>query len=53
MPAETVLTGLLIASPVKAEAATVFATVGNLTKTALQFGGNATVGRGLCQLRLV
>ena len=53
LPAETVLTGLLIASPVKAEAAEVFATVNNLTKTAIQFGGSATVGRGLCQLRLI
>ena len=53
LPAETVLTGLLVASPEKAEAAEVFTTVSNLTKTALQIGGNVTVGRGLCQLRLI
>ncbi len=53
LPAETVLAGLLVASPVKAEATEVFTTITGLTKSALQIGGNATVGRGLCQLRLI
>lgn len=53
LPAETVLTGLVIASPVKAQATEVFETIGNLAKNALQFGGNATVGRGLCRLHLI
>lgn len=52
LPAESVLTGLVIASPVKAEAKAVFAKIGKLAGGALQFGGNATVGRGLCRLRL-
>lgn len=53
LPSETVLTGLVIASPVKAEAVEVFKTIGDLAKGALQLGGNATVGRGLCRLRLI
>lgn len=53
LPAETVLTSLIIASPVKAEATEVFTTISDLAKNALQFGGNATVGRGLCRLRLI
>lgn len=53
LPTETVLSGLVLASSVKADAAVVFKTVGDLTKDALQLGGNATVGRGLCRLRLL
>lgn len=53
LPAETVLAGLVIASPVKASAEEVFGVVDNLAKDALQFGGNATVGRGLCRLRVL
>ena len=53
LPAETILSGLLVAAPVMAGAEEVFTTVSSLSKGALQFGGNATVGRGLCQLRLI
>ena len=54
LPAETVLYGLVVASPVmKVEATEVFTTIGDLVKSALQFGGSATVGRGLCQLQLI
>lgn len=52
LPAETVLTGLAVAVEVKAKPAVVFATLETLTKSALQFGGKATVGRGLCQMRI-
>jgi CRISPR-associated protein Cmr4 len=52
LPAETVLTGLAVAVEVKAKPAVVFATVEALTKSALQFGGKATVGRGLCHMRI-
>ena len=54
LPAETVLYGLVVASPVmNVEATEVFTTIGDLVKPALQFGGSATVGRGLCQLQLI
>lgn len=53
LPAETVLASLVIASPVKAEASEVFQVVNHLAQSVLQFGGNATVGRGLCRLRLI
>ena len=56
LPVETVLAGLVAAAPIKksgAEVNAVFQTISDLThdKT-LQFGGNATVGRGLCRMRL-
>ena len=53
LPAETVLTGLVIAAEVQANKEKVFTTVENLIKSPLQVGGNATVGRGLCQMHLV
>lgn len=55
LPAETVLTGLLVATPVKKsdlEAKRIFETIGGLLEKPIQFGGKATVGRGLCQVRL-
>lgn len=57
LPTESVLSGLVIAASIKASGAKVddvFKTVTKLThgKT-LQFGGSATVGRGLCQMHLV
>jgi len=56
LPAESVLAGLVLATPIKASGAKVndvFKTIGDLVhdKT-MQFGGNATVGRGLCRMRL-
>jgi len=56
LPTEAVLAGLVLATPIKksgAEVDAVFQTISDLThdKT-MQFGGNATVGRGLCRMRL-
>lgn len=53
LPAETIMAGLVIAAQVKADPQTVFSTIDNVTQKPIQVGGNATVGRGLCQLRLV
>lgn len=53
LPAETVLAGLVLAAPVKTSAEQVFNMVDSLAKKPLQFGGKATVGRGLCQATLV
>lgn len=55
LPAETLLAGLVAATPIKANGQdvtpeAVFATVTELTQSILQIGGNATVGRGLCRL---
>ncbi len=53
LPTESVLTGLAIATPVRAtklSEADVFTTLSALTKDALQLGGKATVGRGLCRV---
>ena len=55
LPAETVLSGLVVAAPVKkaeTDVSQIFKTVQNLIDKPLQIGGNATVGRGLCQLRM-
>jgi CRISPR-associated protein Cmr4 len=54
LPAETILSGLLVAVKGKASADEVFSTVGGILKQhkAIQFGGKATVGRGLCSIRL-
>lgn len=52
LPAETVLGGLVLATPVKAEPDEVFKTFAGLIEKPLQLGGNATVGRGLCRLRM-
>jgi CRISPR-associated protein Cmr4 len=54
LPAETILTGLAVAQQVQKTGLTPTAAltkVGNLlTPPIFQFGGNATVGRGLCRL---
>jgi CRISPR-associated protein Cmr4 len=56
LPAETILAGLVAATPTKKAgktAAEVFATVTTLTQDkTLQLGGKATVGRGLCRIQL-
>ncbi len=52
LPTETILYGLLVAVEVKADTATVFAAVKDITKTPLQMGGSATIGRGLCRVLL-
>ncbi len=53
LPTETILVGLVLATPVKASVDEVFATISLLTKKPLQFGGKATVGRGLCRLQML
>ncbi|NMC30043.1 MAG: type III-B CRISPR module RAMP protein Cmr4 [Pelolinea sp.] len=56
LPAETVLSGLVIGTTIKESKANpkiVFNTVKNCTATPLQVGGSATVGRGICQLNMV
>ncbi|QZA33218.1 type III-B CRISPR module RAMP protein Cmr4 [Hydrogenibacillus sp. N12] len=53
LPTESVLSGMLLAMPVKAEADEVLKTVEALTQKPLQLGGKATVGRGLCRVRVV
>ncbi len=50
LPIETVLVSMVVASKNKDK---VFDTVKSLTKNTLQFGGNATVGRGLCKANLI
>lgn len=60
LPTETILAGLVLASPVsnrerepkKLSVEQIFTAVANLTGGPLQFGGKATVGRGLCRARL-
>jgi CRISPR-associated protein Cmr4 len=52
LPAETVLSGLALVTPVKATPDEVFITLDGLIRGALQIGGDATVGRGLSQARL-
>lgn len=54
LPAETILSGLLVAVKGKASAEEVFSTVGDIVAQhkAIQLGGKATVGRGLCSIRL-
>lgn len=55
LPTETVLSGLIVATPVKKTEKTVdqiFQTLMNLMDKPVQFGGKATVGRGLCRLQM-
>jgi CRISPR-associated protein Cmr4 len=54
LPAETILSGLLVAVKGKAAPEEVFATVDRILKQhpAIQLGGKATVGRGLCSICL-
>lgn len=55
LPSETVLSGLVVATPTKKfslKPDDIFDTIDKLLKHPLQFGGNATVGRGLCRVRL-
>ncbi len=56
LPAETILSGLVLATPLAkhngCSAAAGFATLSEHSSTLLQFGGNATIGRGLCNVTL-
>lgn len=59
LPVESILVGVVVAAPVKARAHTkveLFTYLGGLLdaqKGALQVGGDASVGRGVCRARLV
>ncbi|MEI2693361.1 MAG: type III-B CRISPR module RAMP protein Cmr4 [Anaerolineae bacterium] len=56
LPAETILSGLVVAAPTQQanlDPEAIFTIVEGLTDAIVQIGGNATVGRGLCQLRLI
>jgi CRISPR-associated protein Cmr4 len=52
LPAETILYGLAVASPIKASKTEVFETIKKVAENTLQFGGNATVGQGLCSVKV-
>lgn len=53
LPAETILSGLLVTVKVKVNRLQdIFASVKDLTRKPLQLGGSATVGRGLCRVTL-
>ncbi len=53
LPTETILSGVVLANPMKASGITpegVFKILDGLTGKMLQFGGKATVGRGMCRV---
>ncbi len=55
LPTETVLAGLVVATPVEKrpiKADDLFDELRSLTRQTLQFGGKATVGRGLCRVQI-
>ena len=55
LPTETILSGIVLALPTKQsgiKSPEVFTVLRGLTNTTLQFGGNATVGHGLCRVQL-
>lgn len=52
LPAETILSGMLVAVHVQASSQMVFETVKSLTEKPVQLGGGLTVGRGICQISL-
>jgi CRISPR-associated protein Cmr4 len=53
LPTETILSSLVVASNVRAKPHEVFDALDQISKQTIQFGGSATVGRGLCQIQLV
>jgi len=56
LPTETILFGLALATPVNASGMTteqVFKEITDLIKKAVQLGGKATVGRGICRVQMV
>jgi len=52
LPTESILSGLLVVQTVEASEADVMNVVTGVTRSPLQIGGNATVGRGVCRLHL-
>jgi len=56
LPAESILSGLMVIQEIRASESSekdVLSAITKLTQTPLQVGGSATVGRGLCRIRLV
>lgn len=53
LPAEAVLSALVVASGVRAQPTDVFKAISSITEKTIQFGGSATVGRGLCRTVLI
>jgi CRISPR-associated protein Cmr4 len=53
LPTETVLVSLVVAATVKSNPKEVFGEVKTISDKTLQFGGKATVGRGLCKATLI
>lgn len=53
LPTETVLVSQVVATNVKSNPQEVFSTLAAASAKTLQFGGKATVGRGLCKTSLV
>jgi CRISPR-associated protein Cmr4 len=53
LPAESILSSLVVASNVKAPPDEFFETIDMLTQKSIQYGGSATVGQGLCRSYLV
>ncbi len=56
LPTETILSGIVLAMPTarsKATVGEVFSTLQELTGKTMQFGGKATIGRGMCRVQLV
>ena len=55
LPTETILSGLVVATPVQKSTLSVekvFEILQRLTTQTLQLGGNATVGRGMCRVQM-
>ncbi len=55
LPAETILSGIMLITPLKKSATThekIFEVLAGLTKQTIQLGGKATVGRGMCHVQL-
>lgn len=53
LPTETILSGLLLITTAKtADVLRVFSVIDTIAENTLQLGGKATVGRGLCRMRL-
>ena len=55
LPTESILYGLVVATPVRKfnlDQATIFNALGSLMTGSAQFGGKATVGRGLCRMQM-
>jgi CRISPR-associated protein Cmr4 len=55
LPTETILTGIVVATPTKTSgknAKEVLAVISDITNKSVQLGGKATVGRGMCRVVL-